>query len=210
MAFWLREVMALFKLRLASLVVVSAVLGYLLGIAPGAFSGIDLLMLVLGGTLLTGASNALNQVFEVQEDGLMHRTAERPLVRRTLGMAEAIGALSWREALVSSCCGWPSARSRASWASSPYSCTPRFTRRSRSARLGRYSLALSQAPSRRCWGTWRLRVISVLALACSSPCNSCGNSRTSGPLRGCSMRIMHAAASACSPRPAAPMAAAPS
>ncbi|MBK6343306.1 MAG: protoheme IX farnesyltransferase [Flavobacteriales bacterium] len=92
MAFWLREVMALFKLRLASLVVVSAALGYLMGVAPGAFNLADLLMLVLGGTLLTGASNALNQVFEVQEDSLMLRTAERPLVKRSLGMSEAIGA----------------------------------------------------------------------------------------------------------------------
>lgn len=82
----------LFKLRLASLVVVSAVLGYLLGVAPGAFSGWDLLVLSFAGTLLTGASNALNQVLEVREDGLMKRTSERPLVRGALSGAEAVWA----------------------------------------------------------------------------------------------------------------------
>lgn len=86
----LREVAVLFKLRLASLVVVSAVLGYLLGVAPGAFSWVDLIMLTVAGTLLTGASNALNQVIEVREDALMKRTAERPLVRGTLTGTEAV------------------------------------------------------------------------------------------------------------------------
>ena len=88
----LRAVVALFKLRLASLVVVSAALGYLLGVAPGSFSGVDLVLLCVAGTLLTGASNALNQVIEVNEDALMRRTAERPLVKGTLSAAEAIVA----------------------------------------------------------------------------------------------------------------------
>ena len=48
------------------------------------------LLLALAGLLVTGSSNALNQVLEVQADGLMKRTAQRPLVRRTVGMAEAI------------------------------------------------------------------------------------------------------------------------
>lgn len=92
MAMWLREVMALFKLRLASLVVVSAALGYLMGVPQGEFSLAELLLLVLAGTLLTGASNALNQVIETGEDSLMRRTAERPLVKGTLSPAESIAA----------------------------------------------------------------------------------------------------------------------
>ncbi|MBK9175098.1 MAG: protoheme IX farnesyltransferase [Flavobacteriales bacterium] len=86
----LREVAVLFKLRLASLVVVSAVLGYLMGVAPGAFDAWELVLLILAGTLLTGASNALNQVLEVKEDGLMRRTADRPLVRGGLSTTEAV------------------------------------------------------------------------------------------------------------------------
>lgn len=86
----LREVAVLFKLRLASLVVFSAALGYLMGVAPGAFRFWDLVLLLLAGTLLTGASNALNQVLEVREDALMRRTADRPLVRGGLSATEAV------------------------------------------------------------------------------------------------------------------------
>lgn len=85
-----REFAILFKLRLASLVVVSAVLGYLMGIAPGMFSWSGLLGLIAAGTLLTGASNALNQVLEVREDALMKRTSERPLVQGTLSNTQAV------------------------------------------------------------------------------------------------------------------------
>lgn len=87
---WLREVAVLFKLRLASLVVMSAVLGYLMGVPQGMFSWWGLIGLVVGGTLLTGASNALNQVLEVRQDGLMERTATRPLVRGSLSNPEAV------------------------------------------------------------------------------------------------------------------------
>jgi len=51
-----------------------------------------ILGLAISGTLLTGASNALNQVLEIKEDGLMDRTQKRPLVQGTLSTAEAIAA----------------------------------------------------------------------------------------------------------------------
>ncbi len=86
----LRGIAILFKLRLASLVVFSAVLGYLFAIPAGTFSWMGLLGLCIAGTLLTGASNAFNQVLEVREDGLMKRTADRPLVRGVLSSSEAI------------------------------------------------------------------------------------------------------------------------
>ncbi len=85
----LKEVAALFKLRLSSLVVFSAVLGYWMGVPAGGFVLTNVLVLALAGMLVTGASNALNQVMEVEADSLMKRTAERPLVRGTVGMAEA-------------------------------------------------------------------------------------------------------------------------
>jgi len=88
----LRSVAVLFKLRLASLVVFSAALGYLFAIPAGTFSWLGLLGLCTAGTLLTGASNAFNQVLEVREDALMDRTAGRPLVRGTLTITEAIVA----------------------------------------------------------------------------------------------------------------------
>lgn len=80
----------LFKLRLASLVVMSAGLGYLMGVPRGGFDGVSLLLLLVAGTLLTGASNALNQVLEVSEDSLMERTKQRPLVRGSLSQGEAM------------------------------------------------------------------------------------------------------------------------
>lgn len=88
----LRSFAALFKLRLASLVVLSAALGYLFAIPDEAFSWNGIIGLCVAGTLLTGASNALNQVLEVREDGLMARTAQRPLVRGVLSVPEAVVA----------------------------------------------------------------------------------------------------------------------
>ena len=88
----LREVALLFKLRLASLVVMSAVLGYLMGVPEGGFSWGAVIGLVVAGTLLTGGSNALNQVLEVREDALMKRTSDRPLVRGGLSVTEAVVA----------------------------------------------------------------------------------------------------------------------
>ncbi len=86
----LREIAALFKLRLTSLVVFSAVLGYWMGVPKGGFDLVHAGLLSLAGLLITGASNALNQALEVDADGLMKRTAERPLVRGTVSMMEAI------------------------------------------------------------------------------------------------------------------------
>lgn len=85
-----KDLAALFKLRLASLVVVSAVLGYAMGVPAGGFSVASALLLTLGGLLVTGASNALNQVIEIVQDGRMERTGQRPLVRGSMHLAEAI------------------------------------------------------------------------------------------------------------------------
>lgn len=65
-------------------------LGYLMGIPEGMFTWSGLIALTIGGTLLTGASNALNQVIEIQQDGLMSRTSDRPLVRGSLSTTEAV------------------------------------------------------------------------------------------------------------------------
>ncbi len=86
----LKDIAVLFKLRLASLVVVSAVLGYALGVPAGTFSILNALLLALGGLLVTGASDALNQVLEVEQDGRMARTSQRPLVKGTMSIPEAL------------------------------------------------------------------------------------------------------------------------
>ena len=50
----LKEVVALFKLRLTSLVVFSAVLGYWMGVPAGGFDLMNAAMLSIAGLLVTG------------------------------------------------------------------------------------------------------------------------------------------------------------
>ncbi|MFT4678848.1 MAG: protoheme IX farnesyltransferase [Flavobacteriales bacterium] len=83
-----RDISELFKLRLASLVVFSSVLGYFIGVETFAFG--PFIALCLGGFLLTGASNAFNQVWERNLDKLMERTKNRPLPTGRMTVSEAI------------------------------------------------------------------------------------------------------------------------
>jgi len=58
------------------------------------FAGIDWLVftaLIIGGTLIAGSSNGLNQVLEKDNDALMTRTNTRPLPENRLSVNEAIG-----------------------------------------------------------------------------------------------------------------------
>ena len=79
---------AFFKLRLASLVVFSAILGYLIAVDTNVW--IDLVWLCLGGFLVTGSSNGYNQIIERELDKLMNRTKERPLVTGRMSKNEAL------------------------------------------------------------------------------------------------------------------------
>jgi heme o synthase len=76
------------KLRLATLVVISAVLGYLL--AAPSVSWFNLIILIVGGFLVTGSSNGFNQILERNFDKLMKRTESRPLVTGKMSLTEAI------------------------------------------------------------------------------------------------------------------------
>ncbi|MEL6251464.1 MAG: heme o synthase [Bacteroidota bacterium] len=79
----------LLKFRLSFLVAISAVFGLAIA-AEGAASGLQLFMIGLGGLLITGASNGLNQVFEKDLDAKMKRTQDRPLPTQRLTDNEAI------------------------------------------------------------------------------------------------------------------------
>ncbi|MCL4103769.1 UNVERIFIED_CONTAM: hypothetical protein GTU68_029086 [Idotea baltica] len=81
----------LIKMRLSLLVVFSAIFGYMMAPNVIGFDLVTLLWLSLGGMLVTGASNSLNQILEMEYDGQMKRTANRPLVTGSIGVAEAIG-----------------------------------------------------------------------------------------------------------------------
>ena len=77
------------KFRLSGLVVFSAAMGYL--IATGLnLSWTSLFLLSLGGFLVTGSSNAFNQIIEKDTDKLMDRTADRPLPSGRMSVKEAM------------------------------------------------------------------------------------------------------------------------
>lgn len=87
-----RDIGLLTKIRLAFVVVLSAVAGYFMG--PGEFSLVQLLLLIVGGFLVTGASNAFNQVIEHNLDRLMDRTRERPIPAGRMSVMESIAIAS--------------------------------------------------------------------------------------------------------------------
>ncbi|HWB62370.1 MAG TPA: heme o synthase [Chitinophagales bacterium] len=87
----LKDYAMLGKFRLSFLVVFSAVIGYLFGI-HGFYNIASIFWLALGGMLVTGASNAINQVIERDIDKLMTRTQNRPLPAERMNSIEAIVA----------------------------------------------------------------------------------------------------------------------
>lgn len=84
------------KAGLAISVLFSSIAGYLLGFSDAyPFSWSVLLMLLVGGYCMVGASNAFNQVIEKDLDALMDRTKNRPVPsgRMTPNAALAVAIL---------------------------------------------------------------------------------------------------------------------
>ncbi len=79
----------LVKLRLTLTVVFSSVMAYLIA-NEGSVNWGAVIILSLGGFLVTSASNALNQVLEKDYDKLMKRTANRPLATGRMTVSEAV------------------------------------------------------------------------------------------------------------------------
>lgn len=74
------------KFRLSFLVILSALSGYLFA---GGENWYEILLLLLGGTLVTGASNGANQIWERELDQIMNRTNQRPLPTGQMQLKEA-------------------------------------------------------------------------------------------------------------------------
>ena len=68
---------SLTKARLALSVVFSSIAGYFLAVDVVDFN--ELILLVIGGYSIVGASNSFNQIIEKDKDVLMDRTKNRPL-----------------------------------------------------------------------------------------------------------------------------------
>jgi protoheme IX farnesyltransferase len=85
-----REYVRLLKLRLSLLVVFSSVMGYYMAPDVVGFDIATVGLLALGGLMVTGASNTLNQLLETEYDKLMTRTQRRPLPIGSVGAGEAL------------------------------------------------------------------------------------------------------------------------
>lgn len=84
----MRDYAQLMKPNLSFMVVFSSVVGYL--IAPGTpFLWKNVLLLFLGGMLITNGANIINQILERYSDRLMKRTMNRPLPTERMGTTEA-------------------------------------------------------------------------------------------------------------------------
>ena len=83
----------LVKVGLSLSVVFSSVAGYLLAVETVNYT--TLTLLAFGGFLMVGASNAFNQIIEIDTDALMQRTKSRPLPtgRMSVNLALTIAIL---------------------------------------------------------------------------------------------------------------------
>lgn len=79
----------LVKFRLTLMVIFSAVIAYAT-VSSGPTSWTALLLLAIGGFLVTGAANALNQGLEREYDRLMTRTANRPVAAGRMSLSTAV------------------------------------------------------------------------------------------------------------------------
>lgn len=79
----------LVKFRLSMLVIFSAVMSYAI-VSENAAHWLAMILLTTGGFLVTGASNALNQVLERDYDRQMTRTANRPIAAGRMTVSKAV------------------------------------------------------------------------------------------------------------------------
>jgi protoheme IX farnesyltransferase len=87
----LKDFQLLVKLRLSLTVVFSSVMAFLIA-SSGSIEWQSVLILAMGGFLVTGAANILNEVLEKDFDKLMKRTADRPLAAGRMQVADAVMA----------------------------------------------------------------------------------------------------------------------
>ncbi len=84
----LKDYQQLMKLSLSMLVVMSSVVGYMI-VPDLEIEFINIIWLFVGGTLVTAAANASNQLLETKSDKIMKRTMNRPLPDMRMGNTEA-------------------------------------------------------------------------------------------------------------------------
>ena len=85
----LKDYKLLIKFSLSFLVVFSAVISYLLAPKVVEYNWYMIILLFLGGMLVTGSANAVNQILEKDTDAKMKRTAGRPVASGRMSEKEA-------------------------------------------------------------------------------------------------------------------------
>src|SRR5450432_2574505 len=85
----LKDYMLLVKFNRRLMVVFSAVISYLLAPLSQIYDWKAIILLSVGGMLVTGSANALNQAMEKHTDAMMKRTAGRPVASGRMTPAEA-------------------------------------------------------------------------------------------------------------------------
>lgn len=88
-AHWLSDVGVLTKWRLTTFVVFSSVMAYAIA-ANAEVTAVPMLVLAVGGFLVAGAANAMNQILERDFDKLMERTMHRPVASNRMSISEAV------------------------------------------------------------------------------------------------------------------------
>jgi protoheme IX farnesyltransferase len=84
-----KDYMMLIKFSLSFMVVFSSVISYLLAPKIVEYDWFRIILLFIGGLLVTGSANAVNQIVEKDTDALMMRTAKRPVASGRMQPAEA-------------------------------------------------------------------------------------------------------------------------
>lgn len=96
----IKDYVQLVKLSLSIMVVFSSVISYLLAPKIVEFDWVMIGLLFVGGMLVTGSANAINQVVEKDTDAKMKRTASRPVASGRMSPQEG-----WAFAIITGALG---------------------------------------------------------------------------------------------------------
>ncbi|HEX4957055.1 MAG TPA: heme o synthase [Lacibacter sp.] len=91
----------LVKFTLSFTVVFSSVISYMLAPNVVEFDWKSIVLLFIGGMLVTGSANAFNQITEKDTDAVMKRTGNRPVAAGRMSVNEA-GAFAFAAAIIGS------------------------------------------------------------------------------------------------------------
>ncbi len=88
----LADYATLFKFRVSTMVMITAAAGYYLGSLRSGVARFNMQMVkaLLGISIVTCGSSALNQALERTTDRLMHRTRNRPMARGRISLAQGL------------------------------------------------------------------------------------------------------------------------